>query len=65
LQLVKIFSRIFRTSEDKMLQHLEQGDVAETIAQFFESSTAVQPAPKAVAVNPTTSELTTTTPASK
>ena len=26
-----------------MLEHLEQGDVAETIAQFFESSNAVRP----------------------
>jgi hypothetical protein len=34
-----------------MLTHLEQGDVAETIAHFFEASTAVQPAPKSVAVN--------------
>ena len=33
-----------------MLTHLEQGDVAETIAHFFEASTAVQPAHKSVAV---------------
>lgn len=29
--------------EDAMLEHLEQGDVAETISVFFENSDAVSP----------------------
>ena len=33
-----------------MLTDLESGDVAETIAKFFEASKHVQPAPKAKAV---------------
>jgi hypothetical protein len=33
-----------------MLTDLEKGDVAETIATFFEASKHVQPAPKAKAV---------------
>ena len=37
-QLVKIFSKIFSINEDEMLTDLEQGDVAETIAKFFEKS---------------------------
>ena len=43
-QLVKIFSRIFATNEKEMLTHLEQGDVADTVATFFDkSSSKVQP----------------------
>lgn len=37
-QLVKLFSRIFNTDHDDMLTHLEQGDVADTITQFFKKS---------------------------
>ena len=40
-QLVKLFSRLFRQNEDDMLEHLEQGDVAETIKFFFEKSSMV------------------------
>lgn len=44
-QMVKIFSRIFATSEEEMIEDLEQGDVAETIGKFYEESSAVK-APK-------------------
>ena len=37
-QLVKIFSKIFKASESDMLQDLEQGDVAETVATFFDKT---------------------------
>ncbi|XP_031835659.2 DNA ligase 3 [Nomia melanderi] len=47
-QLVKLFSRILLQDEDEMLEHLEQGDVAETIRLFFEKNLAVQPASKSV-----------------
>lgn len=46
-QLIKIFSRIFKTKESEMLTDLEQGDVAETIAKFFEDSNNVTPCKKA------------------
>jgi DNA ligase-3 len=46
-QLVKIFSRIFGAKESAMLTDLEQGDVAETIATFFEESEAFVPNKKA------------------
>ena len=46
-QLVKIFSRIFKSNESKMLTNLDQsGDVAATIAEFFENSSNVEPAKK-------------------
>lgn len=45
-QLVKIFSRVFGSSEEKMLEHLEQGDVAETVTAFFEKSKKVKEAQK-------------------
>ena len=45
-QLVKLFSRILVQDEDDMLEHLEQGDVAETVRVFFEKSVSVQPARK-------------------
>ncbi|XP_045476571.1 DNA ligase 3 [Harmonia axyridis] len=45
-QLVKIFSKIFKTNQSKMLEHLEQGDIGETIQQFYESSSVVQPVKK-------------------
>ncbi|OAD52215.1 DNA ligase 3 [Eufriesea mexicana] len=47
-QLLKLFSRILLQDEDEMLEHLEQGDVAETIRIFFEKSVAVKPAAKSV-----------------
>ncbi|XP_076647437.1 DNA ligase 3 isoform X2 [Halictus rubicundus] len=43
-QLVKLFSRILLQDEDEMLEHLEQGDVAETIRLFFEKSVVAKPA---------------------
>ena len=46
-QLVKLFSRIFRTKESEMLTDLEQGDVAETISTFFQNSNHVTPSKKA------------------
>ncbi|XP_046733837.1 DNA ligase 3-like [Diprion similis] len=42
-QLVKLFSRMFNKDEDEMLEHLEQGDVAETIHAAFEESSLLQP----------------------
>lgn len=42
-QLVKLFSRIFRADQDEMLEHLEQGDIGETIQEFFESSSKLKP----------------------
>ena len=48
-QLVKIFSRIFKTSEEDMLEDLEAGDVAETIAKFLDKSrTEVKAAKKSL-----------------
>ena len=46
-QLVKLFSRIFKTKESEMLTDLEQGDVAETISTFFEQSSHLSPTKKA------------------
>ncbi|KAJ9577033.1 hypothetical protein L9F63_006381 [Diploptera punctata] len=45
-QLIKLFSKIFRTDQDEMLEDLEQGDVAETVRVFFEKSKHLQPAKK-------------------
>jgi len=45
-QLIKIFSRMFSSSEEEMLEDLESGDVAETVAKFFEESINVKPATK-------------------
>ncbi|GFG28746.1 hypothetical protein Cfor_02993 [Coptotermes formosanus] len=45
-QLIKLFSKIFHTDHDDMLEHLEQGDVAETVKVFFEKSQHVQPTKK-------------------
>ncbi|XP_044758556.1 DNA ligase 3 [Coccinella septempunctata] len=45
-QLVKIFSRLFKTNQTSMLEHLEQGDIGETIQQFYEASSAIRPAKK-------------------
>ncbi|XP_046819476.1 DNA ligase 3 isoform X1 [Vespa crabro] len=47
-QLIKLFSRILLQDEDSMLEDLEQGDIAETIRLFFESSTAVKASPKSL-----------------
>lgn len=45
-QLVKLFSRIFLTDQKSMLEHLEQGDIGETIQHFFENSLKCKPAKK-------------------
>ncbi|KAL3272358.1 hypothetical protein HHI36_013837 [Cryptolaemus montrouzieri] len=45
-QLVKIFSKLFRANQTQMLQHLEQGDIGETIQHFYETSLAVKPLKK-------------------
>ena len=39
-------SQICHIDHDDMLEHLEQGDVAETVSVFFEKSRHVQPAKK-------------------
>lgn len=43
-QLVKLFSRIFHTDQESMLEHLEQGDIGETIEEFFINSNKIKPA---------------------
>ncbi|KAL4707273.1 hypothetical protein ACJJTC_019811 [Scirpophaga incertulas] len=43
-QLVKLFSRILSIDHDDMLTHLEQGDVAQTIKEYFSKSKIVKPA---------------------
>ncbi|KAK3104567.1 hypothetical protein FSP39_005106 [Pinctada imbricata] len=45
-QLVKLFSQIFGTDLDDMIEDLEQGDVAETIRIFFEQSKRLPPVKK-------------------
>jgi len=45
-QIVKLFSQIFDTGLDEMVEDLEQGDVAETIALFFEKSKKCPPQKK-------------------
>jgi len=45
-QIVKCFSVIFDTDLDEMIEDLEQGDVAETIALFFDKSSNVKPLKK-------------------
>ena len=47
-QLIKLFARLLKQDENAMLEHLEQGDVAETVATFFESSSAIRPNLKTV-----------------
>lgn len=34
-QLIKLFSRIFHIDQDSMLEHLEKGDIADTIQYFY------------------------------
>lgn len=41
-QLIKLFSKIFDTNHELMLEHLEQGDIGETIQVFFEKSTTLK-----------------------
>lgn len=43
-QLIKLFARIFNTDHDDMLTHLENGDVADTLQNFFQKSNTYKPA---------------------
>lgn len=47
-QIVKLFSRIFRSNQDDMVRDLEQGDVSETVRLFFEDSKSFPPAAKSL-----------------
>ncbi|XP_034033646.1 DNA ligase 3 [Thalassophryne amazonica] len=47
-QIVKLFSRIFKSNQDDMVRDLEQGDVSETVRMFFEESKSFPPAAKSV-----------------
>ncbi|XP_014598639.1 PREDICTED: DNA ligase 3 isoform X2 [Polistes canadensis] len=47
-QLIKLFARILLQDEESMLEDLENGDIAETIRIFFDSSTAVTPSAKSL-----------------
>lgn len=44
--IVKIFSKIFDTDLDDMMEDLEQGDVSETVFKFFEDSEGCPPCKK-------------------
>ena len=44
--LVKVFARIFGAREEEMVEDLSEGDVAETIAKFYQQSRAVVPPKK-------------------
>ncbi|XP_050297351.1 DNA ligase 3 [Anthonomus grandis grandis] len=44
-QLVKLFSRILLEDQDEMLEHLEQGDISETISYFYQKSRKYNPTP--------------------
>ncbi|KAF6739490.1 DNA ligase 3 [Oryzias melastigma] len=47
-QIVKLFSRIFRSNQEDMVRDLEQGDVSETVRMFFEESKSFPPASKSL-----------------
>ncbi|XP_051902853.1 DNA ligase 3-like [Hippocampus zosterae] len=47
-QIVKLFSRVFRCSQDDMVRDLEKGDVSETVRMFFEDSKAFPPSAKSL-----------------
>uniref|UniRef100_A0A3Q2CF39 Ligase III, DNA, ATP-dependent n=1 Tax=Cyprinodon variegatus TaxID=28743 RepID=A0A3Q2CF39_CYPVA len=47
-QIVKLFSRIFRSNQDDMVRDLDQGDVSETVRMFFEESKSFPPAAKSL-----------------
>ncbi|XP_030761984.1 DNA ligase 3 isoform X2 [Sitophilus oryzae] len=44
-QLVKLFSRIFNEDQTEMLEHLQQGDISETISHFYKESLKMKPIP--------------------
>ncbi|XP_068246196.1 DNA ligase 3 [Palaemon carinicauda] len=45
-QLVKLFSQLFNSNQEEMLEDLENGDVAETVRVFFEKSSVLSPVKK-------------------
>ncbi|XP_064110363.1 DNA ligase 3-like [Macrobrachium nipponense] len=45
-QLVKLFSQLFNSNQEEMLEDLEKGDVAETVRVFFEMSSVLGPVKK-------------------
>ncbi|XP_023023992.2 DNA ligase 3 [Leptinotarsa decemlineata] len=47
-QLIKLFSKIFVQDQNEMLEHLEQGDIGETIQNYFEDSHKTKPAKKSL-----------------
>ncbi|CAH0559309.1 unnamed protein product [Brassicogethes aeneus] len=47
-QLIKLFAKIFHTDQESMLEHLEQGDIGETIQDFFKDSKQIRPAKKSL-----------------
>ncbi|ASK51349.1 DNA ligase-like protein [Eptesipox virus] len=47
-QLIKHFSKIFNHDINEMISDLEQGDVSETIKQFFEKSNTRKPISKSI-----------------
>lgn len=47
-QLIKLFSKIFGTDQDDMLEDLEKGDIGETIQDFFDKSAKVVPCKKSL-----------------
>uniref|UniRef100_G3QCE4 DNA ligase n=1 Tax=Gasterosteus aculeatus aculeatus TaxID=481459 RepID=G3QCE4_GASAC len=47
-QIVKLFSRIFRCSQEEMVRDLEQGDVSETVRMFFDKSKSFPAATKSL-----------------
>ncbi|XP_066248451.1 DNA ligase 3 [Euwallacea similis] len=44
-QLIKLFSRIFLEDHDQMLEHLEEGDISDTISHFYTKSRKYSPIP--------------------
>ncbi|KAK3880469.1 hypothetical protein Pcinc_015071 [Petrolisthes cinctipes] len=42
-QLIKLFSQIFNTNAEEMIEDLQQGDVAETIRKYFEDESSILP----------------------
>ncbi|CAG9863673.1 unnamed protein product [Phyllotreta striolata] len=47
-QIVKLFSRLFIADLNDMLTHLEQGDIGETVQEFFNTSVSIKPAKKSI-----------------
>lgn len=45
-QLVKVYSQIFDTDLDDMNEHLNKGDVSETVRHYFKKSERVKPTSK-------------------